>query len=546
MTIDTVVDLQIVVSASAPSQTNFGMPLLCAYHTAFAELTRLYGSLDEIVDAGFDANSAVYKMAAKAYAQNPHPPQVKVGRRLQPFTQTLNLTPVNTTEGFEYALNVLCPNGDTVPVSFEVQPGDTVALICDDLVTALTAAPAVKNNGGAAAPYVLTDGMTLIVRVDDTISVATFNTADFVDIGAATAAEVVIVLDTDIAGADASGDLVLTSDSMGPNARIKILGGTAMAALGFDKVEVYGSGCVDLTVVDNTTHVTVTADNDGELYNFQWLQLDPIDDLLIDDNTLDPGLSDDLDAIADYDDDWYGIVLDSNSPAENVVLAGWLESKRKIGVVQSSNSDVVDPDSVTDNFSLMVNAAYSRILPMYSKSELLDYRCVAIMAEELTKTPGSSTWAHKTLASIGVDTMRGALFAAVHLDTKRGTTYTRIGGLNKTFEGKTPKGEYIDIPHFVDWLYARIQERAFGLISTQPNKLPFTDASVSLVIGVIEGVLEEGRRNNGLKPGFKVTGPKVADVSLFNRANRILPDIAFSAELAGAIHRTIIRGVVTV
>lgn len=61
--------------------------------------------------------------------------------------------------------------------------------------------------GVTTEPFALSDGETLVLRVNGGEQlVATFNTADFVAIGAATAAEVAAVINADIAGVTASDD----------------------------------------------------------------------------------------------------------------------------------------------------------------------------------------------------------------------------------------------------------------------------------------------------------------------------------------------------
>jgi hypothetical protein len=47
-------------------------------------------------------------------------------------------------------------------------------------------------------------------------------------------------------------------------------------------------------------------------------------------------------------------------------------------------------------------------------------------------------------------------------------------------------------------------------------------------------------------PAPVVTVPKVADISAGNKTTRTLPDMKFTGTLAGAIHKVIITGVVSV
>ncbi|MCH9835116.1 hypothetical protein K0U83_05615 [bacterium] len=86
-------------------------------------------------------------------------------------------------------------------------------------------------------PFALADLETLLIEVDDGISQAvTFNTADFISIGAATAQEVIDAIEADttgLSGIDASGVVRIVSDLDGSGSAIKVIGGTGIEALGF-------------------------------------------------------------------------------------------------------------------------------------------------------------------------------------------------------------------------------------------------------------------------------------------------------------------------
>lgn len=102
-----------------------------------------------------------------------------------------------------------------------------------------------KSINGASEPYALSNGQTLFVKVDGgTTQQATFETGDFVSIGAALAREVAAVINTDIAGAlaYAVGDKVqIESLATGVNSSIEVTGGSGNAALLFPDAENIGS-----------------------------------------------------------------------------------------------------------------------------------------------------------------------------------------------------------------------------------------------------------------------------------------------------------------
>ncbi len=106
-----------------------------------------------------------------------------------------------------------------------------------------------ESISGNAETYDLADGETLLMKIDGgSEDTATFNTADFVDIDAATAAEVAAVINTDITGvvADAYYQngayyVRIRTDRTDRNASIEITGGTA-TNLGFVVETNTGSG----------------------------------------------------------------------------------------------------------------------------------------------------------------------------------------------------------------------------------------------------------------------------------------------------------------
>lgn len=102
-------------------------------------------------------------------------------------------------------------------------------------VSGWTAKAAIDSQN--SEPFALVDLQTLLIEVDEGISQAvTFNTADFVSIGAATAQEVIDAIAADttgLTGIDASGVVRIVSDLDGSGSAIQFVGGTAIEALGF-------------------------------------------------------------------------------------------------------------------------------------------------------------------------------------------------------------------------------------------------------------------------------------------------------------------------
>jgi len=60
-----------------------------------------------------------------------------------------------------------------------------------------------------------------------------------------------------------------------------------------------------------------------------------------------------------------------------------------------------------------------------------------------------------------------------------------------------------------------------------------------MVLCVNQGIL-------AADPAPTVSVPRAADVSMIDKAARLLPDVKFEATLAGAIHKVIVNGTVSV
>ena len=108
-------------------------------------------------------------------------------------------------------------------------------------------------------------------------------------------------------------------------------------------------------------------------------------------------------------------------------------------------------------------------------------------------------------------------------------------------------GEYIDLMSGVDWLQATIQENVFAHLVNLP-KIPFTYGGIAIIESEIISAINAGIDSGFIaeSPQFTISVPLAANVSAVDKANRYLPDIEFTAFLAGAIHKTQINGAVSV
>lgn len=269
--------------------------------------------------------------------------------------------------------------------------------------------------------------------------------------------------------------------------------------------------------------------------------------------TANVGVVESLSALSLLDDDWYALISTFRSINDVLQLAAYIEAVVKIFGSSSNAVGLYDPASVTDIGYLLKNSTYFRSFVMFS-GDTANFPEAAFFGRVLPTTPGSETWAFKTLAGIAVDSLTQTQINA--LKAKNVNYYVTVGGRNITLDGKVAGGEFIDVMRLIDLIQSRMMENIFGTL-VRNDKLPFTNGGITAVENDTRGVLKANQKTGGIAPddvdadgnlipGFTTTFPKVSEVPANDRANRILSGGKFSAKLAGAIHAVEIFGNVTV
>lgn len=297
------------------------------------------------------------------------------------------------------------------------------------------------------------------------------------------------------------------------------------------------------TAADVTTHLTVTGNTAGDWDDVEVMDVNL---LSIEQDHADPGVATDLAAILLESGAWYAIINPYNSKAMAVAIAGWAEANERLFLCDSQDTPIITSvvSGATDVAAAMQTAAYSKTTVWYHPSPG-DALAAALGGRLLPTTPGSETWKFKTLR--GVDPVVMTSTHRTNLLAKNANSYYEIvSGRNITFEGKVADGEWIDVIRGIDWLKSDIGSTVFDALAT-PDKVPFDDDGIAVVEGAVRASLTRGIKNKLLTadPAPVVEAPDVADVDPADKAARNLPDVTFSATLAGAIHATTITGSVS-
>lgn len=136
--LDSVVSVQISRQTVFPSRVGFGTQMILAYH-ALVPVLAYYSSLAAVVAAGHSLTGRVYKLASAAFSQNPCPAQIAIGKRNNPTTQVVTLTPKVTTPGVVVSYVFTDKNGLSSTISHTNGSSETPTTIAAALNTALGA-----------------------------------------------------------------------------------------------------------------------------------------------------------------------------------------------------------------------------------------------------------------------------------------------------------------------------------------------------------------------------------------------------------------------
>lgn len=248
-----------------------------------------------------------------------------------------------------------------------------------------------------------------------------------------------------------------------------------------------------------------------------------------------------------YGDKWYGLCIASRTNADQQDVADWVQANDRLAIFASADANIYASGTQTTIADYLKTNALDRSAVIFSPNvtDATDDDCpdAAWFGKMFPKDPGGASWAYKTLAGVATYGLTSAQFTL--LEGRNANSYSAVAGVPVTRYGTVGTGEYLDVMHGIDWLTARIQNLIFTPI-VQLDKVPFTDAGVQIVSGQLRTALEEGVTVGLIaKDSIVITVPKAVDVSAVKKAARTLPDVKFSAVLAGAIHKTEIEGIVS-
>lgn len=266
--------------------------------------------------------------------------------------------------------------------------------------------------------------------------------------------------------------------------------------------------------------------------------------LVIDIFSGEESYTDALNAINADGDDWYGLAIESIVQADVEEVALWTESRIKLFVSASDDTDILDPGVTTDVASVLKGLSYDRTSIIYHSLASTQDIDVAWMGRQLAQPIGSSNWAFKTLSGVSPDNLstsqKNGAFG------KNANTYTTVGGVNITQEGTVAVGELLSVIVGIDFMRVIIEEALSNLLFKSEN-VPLTDPGITLVENIINQQLQIaiGQGILAADPEPDIFVPKAADISFADKALHKLTGVTFQATLANSILFIEVRGTVS-
>lgn len=292
---------------------------------------------------------------------------------------------------------------------------------------------------------------------------------------------------------------------------------------------------------------TITADNAGQPFS------NAVDaNQSVANTTANVGPVSEMILNQEEDNDFYFVGLDVNAVLTIELMAAYIETQMKVFAYSTDDANSKDLAEGADaDVSLMKklkSLGYDRTFGVWCPTgDLAEHKHLAWVGLQSPKRTGSSNWAYQTVNGATSDSFTTT--EKKNIEDKNGNTYTTVAGLDIFFAGKMASGEFIDITIGVDWITARVKEKVFGhLVSSE--KVPYDDGGIESIGAQVQTILsgpDGAEQRLILVAGSSATTvPTRSETTVADRAARILRNVKFTGELAGAINKIFIDGTVTV
>lgn len=286
--------------------------------------------------------------------------------------------------------------------------------------------------------------------------------------------------------------------------------------------------------------------------------------------TPSPTITAELNAIRDFDNQWYGFAFTSefrdNAIMDQAIAWAQAYSTPSFGFY-ASNAVATENPADTTSLAARNKSLYSGTVargavfyhPTAFAAEYIDMAALGYVSTwNFDQVNSATTLMFKVLQGISPCNLRGASVQAatgnipgVGVDKTVGhcaNVYVDTNGTNMIVQGTTFAGGFIDEVIFGDWLKARTEEAIISYLANRTGRVPMTNSGLEELVGVVQTVLERARIagflaaddidkvTGELMPPYKIATENILAITDSQRRQRVAPAIRAYFRYAGAIH----------
>ncbi len=248
--------------------------------------------------------------------------------------------------------------------------------------------------------------------------------------------------------------------------------------------------------------------------------------------TADAGYDTELADLQTQFDDWYGILIDSSSVANNTDVAAFALSSDspKLFFMNSANAADAAGSGLIQTLEGQSN---KRVFALYHPYPD-EYPAAVAAGYLLANTPGSVNMNAKALPGVTATTPSDTVVNNVLADS--GNIYITVGGIGWLREGRATSGAWIEEVHGTDALIARMQEAAARVLANA-QKIGYNQKGFNVIGQAIKAAMTafEGEQDALLLPESSEVQMPQADLALpADRAARHIRGIKAFATFLGS------------
>lgn len=278
-------------------------------------------------------------------------------------------------------------------------------------------------------------------------------------------------------------------------------------------------------------------------------------------------MKDELDAIADYDPDFYGVGIeeDLHDKAGAQAVIEWTQANGRLAAIESADAAMELANDTTSIAGVNKNL-YDRSGVFYH-TDSGKYLGFAALASALTNNFDEAnaryTMKFKRIVGIApIDKPSSVITAITGFVPQVGqgavtgnmaNTVIDIDGTYFLVEGSTlTSNVFMDEIHATDWVRMRSEEELLNLL-LKNKSIPYTDEGMEMLASVPRRIMAQGRRagivdgdrfdpeTRQTLPGVIYEIPSVFDVLESQRRARIAPEITVKFRYPGSVHYATLR-----